>query len=80
MEEMDATNCPENMVVAFKQLQQVYDEGLIYLQLGTEYHGAHTNMDSITVGVDQMMMTILPNYHSVPEEFKDASALNKAAS
>jgi len=71
---MDATNCPDNMVVAFKQLQQVYDEGLIYLQLGTEYHGAHTNMDSITVGVDQMMMTILENYHSVPEEFKDASA------
>lgn len=74
MEEMDATNCPENMVVAFKQLQQVYNEGLIFMQLGTEYHGAHTNMNSITVGIDQMMLTILNNFHDVPKEYQDSSA------
>ena len=74
MDELDATNCPANMVLGFKQLQNAYNETMIYLQLGTELHGAHTNMDSITVGIDQMMLTILPNFHKVPSDYMDSSA------
>ena len=52
---------PENMWQAFKILQNLYKEPLIPMTLGSEEHGASTNMASITVGIDNMLKTILEN-------------------
>lgn len=66
-------NCPPNMVIAFKQLRAIYGEGGIPLVLGTELHGARTDMKQVEVGKDQMMLCILPNYHGVPDEYRDSA-------
>jgi hypothetical protein len=65
---------PENMWQAFKILQNLYKEPLIPMTLGSEEHGASTNMASITVGIDNMLKTILENYHEVPEKYKSGSS------
>ena len=59
---------------AFKTLQNLYKEPLVPMTLGAEEHGAYTDMNSITVGIDNMMKTILENYHEVPDEYKAGSS------
>lgn len=66
-------NAPENMRVAYKQLQQLYGETNIPLVLGTEEHGGRTDMVQIEVGIDQMMLCLKGNYHEVPEKYTDSS-------
>lgn len=67
-------NVPQNMWNAFKTLQNLYKEPLVPMTLGAEEHGAYTDMNSITVGIDNMMKTILENYHEVPDEYKAGSS------
>ena len=74
LEELGESHAPPNMVMAFKQLRVLYGEPLIPLKLGTDFHGGHTDMTQIEVGLDQMMITILPNHHEVPKKFKDSAA------
>jgi len=74
LEELGEDHAPPNMVMAFKQLRGLYGEPLIPLKLGTDFHGGHTDMTQIEVGIDQMMITILPNHHEVPKKFKDSAA------
>ena len=62
LDELGEGSAPPNMVIAFKQLRQLYGEPLIPLKIGTSEHGAHTDMKTIEVGLDQMMLTILPNH------------------
>ena len=74
LDELDEGSAPPNMVIAFKQLRQLYGEPLIPLKIGTSEHGAHTDMKTIEVGLDQMMLTILPNHHKVPKVYQDSAA------
>jgi hypothetical protein len=67
-------NVPQNMWNAFKTLQNLYKEPLVPMYLGAEEHGAYTDMNSITVGIDNMLKTILENYHEVPDEYKAGSS------
>ena len=67
-------NVPANMWRAFKTLQNLYKEPLIPMTLGSEEHGASTDMNSITVGIDNMMKTILEYYHEIPEKYKSGSS------
>lgn len=67
-------NVPQNMWDAFKLLQNIYKEPLVPMNLGVEEHGAYTDMNSITVGVDNMKKTIMENYHEVPDEYKAGSS------
>tara|TARA_B100000686_G_scaffold59709_2_gene64215 strand:+ start:7119 stop:8273 length:1155 start_codon:yes stop_codon:yes gene_type:complete len=66
-------HAPENMRVAYRQLQQLYGEETIPLILGTEMHGGKTDMVRIEVGKDQMMLCLLENYHEVPAEYRDSA-------
>lgn len=74
VEELGEENAPPNMVRAFKQLRALYGEPLIPLKIGTDFHGGHTDMVKIEVGKDQMMLTIAPNYHNVPEKFQESAS------
>ena len=74
MEEEGVGNVPQNMWNAFKTLQNLYKEPLVPMNLGVELHGASTDMNSITVGLDNMIKTILENYHEVPDEYKAGSS------
>tara|TARA_R110002012_G_scaffold75574_6_gene190947 strand:- start:5781 stop:6908 length:1128 start_codon:yes stop_codon:yes gene_type:complete len=74
LQELGESNAPPNMVMAFKQLRVLYGEPLIPLKLGTDFHGGHTDMTQIEVGIDHMYLTILPNHHNVPDKFKDSAA------
>ena len=73
-QELGENHAPPNMVAAFKQLRVLYGEPLIPLKLGTDFHGGHTDMTQIEVGLDQMMITILPNHHEVPTKYQDSAA------
>jgi len=66
-------HAPENMRVAYRQLQQLYGEETIPLILGTEMHGGRTDMVRIEVGKDQMMLCLLENYHEVPAKYRDSA-------
>lgn len=72
--ELGESHAPPNMVIAFKQLRTLYGEPLIPLKIGTNFHGGHTDMTEIEVGIDQMMLTILPNHHEVPDKYRDSAA------
>jgi len=73
-EEFGEQHAPPNMVMAFKQLRALYGEPLIPLKLGTSFHGAHTDMTQIEVGIDHMMLTILANHHQVPKKYQDSAS------
>tara|TARA_B100000214_G_scaffold338847_1_gene284260 strand:+ start:3890 stop:5035 length:1146 start_codon:yes stop_codon:yes gene_type:complete len=62
-------NAPLNMRRAFTTLQALYGEQNTPLVLGTEMHGAKTDMAQIEVGKGQMMLCLVNNYHNVPEQF-----------
>tara|TARA_R110002012_G_scaffold308943_1_gene515655 strand:+ start:35 stop:1162 length:1128 start_codon:yes stop_codon:yes gene_type:complete len=74
LEELGEENAPPNMLIAFKQLRSLYGEPLIPLKIGTSEHGASTDMTHIEVGLDQMMLTILPNHHEIPKKYQDSAA------
>ncbi len=66
-------HAPQNMRVAYRQLQQLYGEETIPLILGTEMKGGRTDMVRIEVGKDQMMLCLLENYHEVPAKYRDSA-------
>ena len=70
---LQASQAPENMRIAFLQLQQLYGQEHTPLILGTEEHGGATDGNRIEVGIDQMMLCILANYHKVPAKYRDSS-------
>ena len=70
---LQENHAPQNMRVAYKQLQQLYGEGNIPLVLGTEEHGGRTDMVQIEVGKDQMMLCLKDNYHEVPDKYTDSA-------
>ena len=49
---LQASQAPENMRIAFLQLQQLYGEEHTPLILGTEEHGGATDGNRIEVGID----------------------------
>jgi len=70
---LQAGHAPQNMVIAYKQLQRLYGQELIPLILGTDMHGGKTDSVRIEVGKDQMMLCLLDNYHEVPLKYRDSS-------
>lgn len=66
-------HAPENLRVAYRQLQQLYGEANIPLVLGTEEHGGRTDSVQIEVGKDQMMLCLKENYHKVPDKYTSSS-------
>ena len=62
-------NAPLNMRRAYTTLQALYGEQTVPLVLGTEMHGAKTDMAQIEVGKGQMMLCLVNNYHNVPEQY-----------
>ena len=69
-----ATHLPKAFLEQYDLLRGWYGLSDIPLKVGLSYHGAHTDMASIEIGIQLMAQTLKENYHGFRDKDLDKIA------